>query len=125
MSPTDTIRLLPWSSPDGKPCFLAGDGNGYVSRLADEMEEVQLDSAAELGEEAHRILAGRAWTPGEIHLLALELASSLANVRRVAESRGARLSVPDDDGPKADEGSGDQDINDEGSGPRLPAEAFE
>ncbi|UYB40325.1 hypothetical protein SLV14_002936 [Streptomyces sp. Je 1-4] len=124
MSPTDTIRLLPWSSPDGKPCFLAGDGNGYVSRLADEMEEAQLDSAAELGEEAHRILAGRAWTPGEIHLLALELASSLANVRRVAESRGARLPVPDDDGPKADEGPGDQDINDEGSGLQLPAEAF-
>ncbi|AZS76649.1 hypothetical protein DDE74_25035 [Streptomyces lydicus] len=121
----DTPRLLPWSSPDGKPCFLKGDGNGYVSRLADEMEEAQLDSAAELGEEAHRILAGRAWTPGEIHLLALELATSLADVRRVAESRGARLPVPDDDGgPKADEGPGDQDSNDEGSGLRLPAEAF-
>jgi hypothetical protein len=95
-----------------------------VSRLADEMEEAQLDSAAELGEEAHRILAGRAWTPGEIHLLALELAASLANVRRVAESRGARLPVPDDDGPEADEGMSDQDINGEGSGLRLPAEAF-
>ncbi|MGW8969706.1 hypothetical protein [Streptomyces platensis] len=97
MRSTDTPRLLPWSSTDGKPCFLVGDGTGYVSRLADEMEEAQLDSAAELGEEAHRILAGRAWTPGEIHLLALELATSLADVRRVAESRGARLPVPQDD----------------------------
>ncbi|WP_414505198.1 hypothetical protein [Streptomyces sp. NEAU-L66] len=125
MGPTDTARLLPWSSPDGKPCFLVGDGAGYVSRIADEMEEAQLDSAAELGEEAHRILAGRAWTPGEIHLLALELATSLADVRRVAESRGARLPVPqDDDGPKVDEVHGDQGINDEGSRLRLPAEAF-
>lgn len=125
MRPTNTPRLLPWSSPDGKPCFLVGDGTGYVSRIADEMEEAQLDSAAELGEEAHRILAGRAWTPGEIHLLALELATSLADVRRVAESRGARLPVPqDDDGPKADEGQGDRDINEEGNRLRLPAEAF-
>ncbi|MFD5392846.1 hypothetical protein ACFWJW_01090 [Streptomyces sp. NPDC127097] len=89
------------------------------------MEEAQLDSAAELGEEAHRILAGRAWTPGEIHLLALELATSLADVRRVAESRGARLPVPqDDDNPKADEGHGDRDITEEGNRLRLPAEAF-
>ncbi|WP_148590174.1 hypothetical protein [Streptomyces sp. WAC01526] len=120
MSPTDAARLLLWSSPDGKPCFLVGDGTGYVSRLADEMEEAQLDSAAELGEEAHRILAARAWTPGEIHLLALELAASLANVRRVAESRGARLPVPDDDGSDGDDAPDDEG----GHRPRLPAEAF-
>lgn len=124
MNPPDTARLLPWPSPDGKPCFLVGDGTGYVSRLADETEETQLDSAAELIEEAHRILAARTWTPGEIHLLALELTTSLANVRRVAESRGARLPVPEHDGPEADEGPGDHDINEEGTGLRLPAEAF-
>lgn len=65
MVPMDTPRLLPWSSPDGKPCFLAGDGKGYVSRLADEMEAAQLDSAAELIEEACRILDSRTWTPGK------------------------------------------------------------
>ncbi|WP_256338665.1 hypothetical protein [Streptomyces sp. 2112.3] len=91
-----------------------------MSRLADEMEEAQLASAAELGEEAHRILAGRAWTPGEIHLLALELAASLADVRRVAESRGARLPVPDDDGSDGDDAPDDEG----GDRPRLPAEAF-
>ncbi len=113
MPPTDTPRLLPWPSADGTPCFLVGDGTGYISRIADEMEAAQLDSAGELIEEACRILAARTWTPGEIHLLAVELLSSLVDVRRVAESRGARLPVPDDDRPDADEGPSDHDINGE------------
>ncbi|WP_407287097.1 hypothetical protein [Streptomyces sp. BP-8] len=98
MSPTDTARLLPWLSPDGNPCFLVGDGAGFVSRLADEVEAAQLHLAAELSEEARCVLDARMWTPGEIHLLAVELTASLVDVRRVAESRGARLPVPDDDG---------------------------
>ncbi|MDT0459460.1 hypothetical protein RM550_27730 [Streptomyces sp. DSM 41527] len=124
MSSTDTARLLPWSSPDGKPCFLAGDGTGYVSRLADDVEAAQLDSAAELIEEARRVLDARTWTPGEIHLLAVELASALAHVHRVAESRGARLPAPGDDGPDADAASSDHGINGDDSVLRLPAESF-
>ncbi|WP_327704563.1 hypothetical protein OG530_25265 [Streptomyces decoyicus] len=124
MAPMDTPRLLPWSSPDGKPCFLAGDGSGYVSRLADEMEAAQLDSAAELIEDARRVLDARTWTPGEIHLLAVELTSTLTNVHRVAESRGARLPVPDDAAPDADEAPSDHDTNGDGRGLRLPADAF-
>ncbi|MFI2184831.1 hypothetical protein [Streptomyces sioyaensis] len=95
-----------------------------MSRIADEMEAAQLDSAGELIEEACRILDARTWTPGEIHLLAVELVSSLVDVRRVAESRGARLPVPDDDGPDADEGPRDHDLNGDGSRLRHPAEAF-
>ncbi|MFI0712011.1 hypothetical protein ACH4SK_15400 [Streptomyces inhibens] len=124
MSPTDTARLLPWLSPDGNPCFLVDDGTGFVSRLADEMEAAQLDLAAELTEEARRVLEARTWTPGEIHLLAVELTAALANVRRVAESRGARLPVPDDDGPDADDAPDDGDSSGDGGGPRLPAGAF-
>jgi hypothetical protein len=86
-----TPRLLPWSSPDGKPCYLAGDGTGYVSRTADDIEAKQLGSAAELIVEARGVLAGRRWTPGEIHLLAEDLTAALADVHRVAESRGDRL----------------------------------
>ena len=89
----DGGRLLPWSSPEGKPCYLlSGDGTGYVSRMADRVEAEQLDSAAEL-------LRERTWTPGEIHLLAADLTTSLANVRRVAVSRGARLPAPPYDCP--------------------------
>ncbi|WP_052229925.1 hypothetical protein [Streptomyces sp. CT34] len=91
-------RLLPWASPEGKPCFLLpGDGTGYVSRLADRVETEQLGLAAVLIEEARKLLHGRAWTSGELHLLAVELTESLDTVRRVAESRGARLPVAGDD----------------------------
>lgn len=39
MSGTGQLRLLPWAGPEGKPCYLAGDGPGYLSRLADNMED--------------------------------------------------------------------------------------
>lgn len=40
-----------------------------------------------------RMLDARAWTPGELHLLAVELTATLADVRRVAKSRGGRLTA--------------------------------
>ncbi|MHB6907754.1 hypothetical protein [Streptomyces sp. DB-54] len=93
-------RLLPWSSLEGKPCYLlASDGTGYVSRMADRVEAEQLDVAAELIEEARIVLREQSWTPGEIHLLASDLTASLTNVRRVAVSRGARLPAPAYDSP--------------------------
>ncbi|WP_406211808.1 hypothetical protein [Streptomyces decoyicus] len=73
------------------------DGTGYVARVADSIEAAQLGSAADLTEEALRVLAECTWTPGEIHLLAVELTASLIDVRRIAESRGARLPAPDHD----------------------------
>ncbi|MGW9429232.1 hypothetical protein ACWHA1_14890 [Streptomyces decoyicus] len=95
---TDPVaRLLPWVGPEGKPCFLVSDGTGYVSRVADSIEAAQLGAAADLTEEALRVLAERTWTPGEIHLLAVELTASLIDVRRIAESRGARLSAAERD----------------------------
>ncbi len=91
-----TTRLLPWTSPEGKPCYLVGDGTGLVSRLADRMEAEQLDMAADLLDEAQCVLAELKWTPGELHLLAVQLTESLGAVHRVAESRGARLPAPDE-----------------------------
>ncbi|ANZ18434.1 hypothetical protein ACH4YO_25505 [Streptomyces noursei] len=99
-------RLLPWTTANGNPCFLfPGDGTGYVSRLADRMEAEQLGFAAVLIEEAERVLSGRAWTAGELQLLTVRLKDSLVVVHRVAESRGARLPVPDDDPDEAGEPS--------------------
>ncbi len=89
---TDTARLLPPPTPEGKRCLVVGDGTGCVSRMADNLEETQLGLAAELIDEARRILGARRWTPGEIHLLAVELTDTLAQVHHVAKCRGPRRS---------------------------------
>ncbi|GHD48656.1 hypothetical protein [Streptomyces mirabilis] len=88
------LRLLPWAGPEGKPCYLAGERTGYLSRLADNMESAQLGLAGELLQEAKRVLDGRQWTPGELHLLAVQLTKMLTNVHRIAVSRGERLPAP-------------------------------
>ncbi|MET8244833.1 hypothetical protein ABZV31_10675 [Streptomyces sp. NPDC005202] len=91
---TGRLRLLPWAGPEGKPCYLASDGAGYLSRVADNVESAQLCLAGELLQEAQRVLAGRQWSPGELHLLAVQLTEALGNMHRVAVSRGARLPAP-------------------------------
>ncbi|MCF3146892.1 hypothetical protein [Streptomyces platensis] len=94
--PPEPARLLPWTGTDGKPCYLIGDGTGFLSRIADDTELAQMDLASELLDQATRILIARAWTAGEIHLLALQLTETLREVKRIAESRGGRLPPPDD-----------------------------
>ncbi|MER6075516.1 hypothetical protein ABT187_43440 [Streptomyces sp. NPDC001817] len=84
-------RLLPWAGADGKPCYLLGDGAGYISRLADQIESVQLGMADGLLGHAAELLAEQPLTGDELRYLARRLNESLADVRRIAESRGARL----------------------------------
>jgi hypothetical protein len=84
-------RLLPWAGADGKPCYLVADGAGYVSRLADRIESVQLGMADGLLGHAAELLAEQRLTNEELRYLARRLSESLADVRRVAESRGARI----------------------------------
>lgn len=107
----DAVRLLPWAGSGGKPCYLAAGGSsGYISRLADNMEAVQLGLAGDLIKEARVVLDGRIWTPGELHLLAVQLTEALTNVHRIAESRGARLNVPSwDDSDLTDDDDHDED----------------
>ncbi|WP_330478413.1 hypothetical protein OG301_23040 [Streptomyces platensis] len=95
-------RLLPWSSPNGNPCYLLGDGTGPVSRVADDIERLQLGMADDLIGHADGLLACQGAGNRELRFLARGLTDCLRDVRRVAESRGARLrSVdrsPDDEG---------------------------
>jgi hypothetical protein len=109
MSLTNQARLLPWAGPEGNPCYLTGDGTGYLSRLADNMESTQLGLAGDLVQEAQRVLEKRQWTPGELHLLAVQLAEALTNVHRVAVSRGARLPTPVYEDPDALDNPDDED----------------
>ncbi|WP_336053537.1 hypothetical protein [Streptomyces sp. CA2R101] len=95
MSESDSARLLPWASPDGKTCILVSDGHGYVSRVADAMEAVQLDMADGLLGHATDILDGQDVTAVQLRFLSCQLASALRDVCRVAESRGARPAASD------------------------------
>lgn len=92
-------RLLPWAGPEGKPCYLIGDGTGYLSRVADNIESVQLGMSAELLDHAADMLADRKATGAQLRFLAARMAEALRDVHRIAESRGARLPVTAYDGP--------------------------
>ncbi len=97
-----TLRLLPWAGEQGKPCYVLGDGTGHVSRVADGIESIQLGMADDLLGHAADLLADRRVTGGELHFLASRLSESLRDVKRVAESRGARLGTA---GPAPDNGN--------------------
>ena len=97
-SPLTTLRLLPWLSPEGKPCFLsAGGQGGYVSRLADETETLQLTTGADVLTRARQVLDNPVSPNAEVRYTAIRLTECLADTLRVAESRGMRLPEPDTD----------------------------
>ncbi|MFC9943145.1 hypothetical protein [Streptomyces pratensis] len=87
----DAARLLPWAGPEGKPCYLLGDGAGYVSRIADDIESVQLGMAVELLDHAADMLDDRQVTAPQLRYVVARMAESLRDVHRIAESRGERL----------------------------------
>nr|WP_238783209.1 hypothetical protein [Streptomyces monomycini] len=71
------LRLLPWTTPEGKACYLStDDAESLLSLIADEAEEGVLNAAEEL------VTAD----VGPRRLL-----RALRDVLRVAISRGARL----------------------------------
>ncbi|WP_405583036.1 hypothetical protein [Streptomyces sp. NBC_01092] len=88
------VRLLPWAGEGGKPCYLDTDGTGYVSRVADTVERVQLGMADDLLEHAADMLADRRATPAQLRFLLARMSEALADACRIAESRGGRLPVP-------------------------------
>ncbi|MET7481005.1 hypothetical protein ABZT17_42705 [Streptomyces sp. NPDC005648] len=91
-APACTPRLLPWPSPDGKPCYLVTDDNGsHLSRLADDLEAAQLATAAEVLDLARPLLDSRSSPYTEVRNVGLWLAACLTDTLRVAESRGLRL----------------------------------
>lgn len=109
-------RLLPWTTEDGKACLLStasGEG-GYLSRLADEMEAVQLRLGAELLGHVVAVLDDSKASPTELRFVVARLSEALRDALRVAESRGLRLGMADDV----------PDDDSEDVAPTLPAEAF-
>ncbi|QRX93450.1 hypothetical protein [Streptomyces noursei] len=99
--PGSPLRLLPWETWDGRPCYLAasGDGNGYLSRRADRMEEQQMHNAAVAYTDAETTLRNSSAGPLLLRLMLMRTTTSLGNTLRIADSRLGRLlapSVPDE-----------------------------
>ncbi|WP_406735177.1 hypothetical protein OG508_21340 [Streptomyces sp. NBC_01108] len=93
MTALNELRLLPWSGPGDKPCYLSTDDQGgYMSRLADNVEAIQLGTASELLEAASRTLDDQDADAVELRRLSHILTGALKDVLRVAVSRG-RLSA--------------------------------
>ncbi|WP_234544377.1 hypothetical protein [Streptomyces shenzhenensis] len=87
-------RLLPWAGPEGKPCYLVTDGTGYLSRVADTVESVQLGMAGDLLCHAADMLADRRTTADQLRFVLARMSEALTDVRRIAESRGRRVTAP-------------------------------
>ncbi|MFF5663688.1 hypothetical protein ACFY7F_12805 [Streptomyces griseofuscus] len=97
MTAPNELRLLPWSGSDGKPCYLSTDDKaGYMSRLADNIESMQLGTATELLEHASDTLNDPDVGPEDLRLLAKELTGALRDVLRVATSRGHFMAVSEE-----------------------------
>ncbi|GAB2442514.1 hypothetical protein [Streptomyces incanus] len=78
MTMSHELRLLPWTGPDGKPCFLStDDNNGYLSRLADNLESVQLGMATELLDQALDMLADADTESDDLRLLTKNLTGAM------------------------------------------------
>ncbi|MFG2215786.1 hypothetical protein ACGFN1_13050 [Streptomyces sp. NPDC048685] len=94
MTTRDELRLLPWSGLDGKPSYLSTDDrDSRMSRLADNIEAVQLGMAAELMEQALDTLGDEDTDLEDVRLLVKELTGALRDVLRVATSRGHLLAA--------------------------------
>ncbi|MFC9384741.1 hypothetical protein [Streptomyces venezuelae] len=107
------LRLLPWTGPDGKPCYLSTDDtNSHLSRLADTTEAIQLDLADNLVAHALAVLNDDQTDVETLRDLSTDLLEALRDTLRVATSRGQRLPLP----KPAAQGGNDS--------PRLPAGAF-
>ncbi|MGP8300192.1 hypothetical protein ACTPOK_20125 [Streptomyces inhibens] len=108
-----SMRLLPWTTTDGNPCFLISDGDGLLSQLADDFEAELTSSATNVLAGARAVLADQQADSRLLRFALERAAESLDDVLRVNKSLGTRF-------PETDCGAsaGEDD------GPKLPAESF-
>ncbi|MFI8947987.1 hypothetical protein ACIGO6_15945 [Streptomyces sp. NPDC053750] len=92
---TPPLRLLPWTTPEGKPCYLSTDsGHSRLSRLADDIEAAQLDSGEQVLAGARAVLGDRKAGEPAVRFALARATEALEEVLRVAVSRGRRLPRP-------------------------------
>lgn len=88
----DTLRLLPWTTPEGKPCYLSADsGRSRLALLADDVEEAQLGSGEQVLVGARAVLADAGAGEHAVRFALTRAVESLSEVLRIAVSRGLRI----------------------------------
>ncbi|MGY3202609.1 hypothetical protein [Streptomyces sp. TE5632] len=86
------LRLLPWTTPDGKPCYLSTDrDDSRLSLLADDIEAAQLDSGEQVLAGARAVLGDPEAGERAVRFALTRATESLDDVLRVAVSRGERI----------------------------------
>ncbi|MBT2410961.1 hypothetical protein J7I94_10350 [Streptomyces sp. ISL-12] len=87
-----TYRLLPWTTPEGNPCYLSTDGgpDSLMSRVADDIEEAQLASGTQVLAGARAVLGDQKAGERALRFALVRATESLEEVLRVAVSRGGR-----------------------------------
>ena len=86
------MRLLPWTTPEGNPCYLSTDSDASrLSLLADDIEAAQLDSGEQVLMGARALLRDPRAGERAVRFALTRAAESLADVLRIAVSRGGRI----------------------------------
>lgn len=97
--PLDHLRLLPWTTPDGKPCYLSADHTtSTLSRLADDIEAAQLHSGEQVLAGARAVLDDARAGERAVRFALTRATESLGDVIRIAVSRGERINDVSDVG---------------------------
>ncbi|MFJ8955593.1 hypothetical protein ACIRO1_36430 [Streptomyces sp. NPDC102381] len=116
--PAAKMRLLPWTSELGKPCYLrTNDDDGVLAMLANGIEDAQLCTAKTELRSAEAVLANPLSSYGDMKYAVLRLTEVLGDALRIADSRWLRL----EDARMSDDA---EEPGDDPEGPTLPAEAF-
>ncbi|MGW8066513.1 hypothetical protein ACVV2G_30570 [Streptomyces ziwulingensis] len=90
------LRLLPWTTPEGNPCYLSTDSDrSLLSRLADDIEEAQMDSGEQVLAGARAVLADRRAGERAVRFALTRATEALADLLRIAVSRGERITDGD------------------------------
>lgn len=91
-SEADNLRLLPWTTPEGNPCYLSTDSDhSRLSQLADDLEAAQLDSGEQVLVGARAVLSDPRAGERAVRFALTRAAECLADLLRIAVSRGERI----------------------------------
>jgi hypothetical protein len=106
---SQSLRRVPFAGPNGGTVYIqSADRNGVVSRIADRIEEQRMDTARVLLALVLPMLEADRMSADEATFMLGRTAESLAEVIAVADSRGERLSLPDEDDEDEDEEEDDE-----------------